>query len=151
LSGLSNVSALLGGGIFGAGLVVSGMTDPQKVLAFLTLNSGWDPALIFVMGSAVIVATIGYWLVNKRAAPLFDSEFYAPASNMLDRPLLGGAALFGVGWGVAGFCPGPALVGLMTLDRRALLFIVAYAVGVVIFDKLVSPMLNATKMSMVDG
>ncbi|NKC01467.1 MAG: YeeE/YedE family protein [Pseudomonadales bacterium] len=150
----SNLSALFGGTIFGAGLVVSGMTDPEKVLAFLTLGAGWDPALIFVMGSAVVVATLGFWLVGKRAAPLFDTTFHAPASTALDGPLLGGAVLFGVGWGVSGFCPGPALVGVMTLDERALLFIVAYGVGVLLFEKLVSPRLQPVVMqapSAVDG
>ena len=154
MRGLGNVSALVGGIIFGAGLVVSGMTDPEKVLAFLTLGDDWDPALIFVMGSAVVVATIGFWLVGKRATPLFDTEFHAPASSTLDGPLLGGAVLFGVGWGVSGFCPGPALVGVMTLDQRALLFIVAYGVGVALFEILVIPRLQLATMqepSIVDG
>ena len=114
----------------------------------------WDPALIFVMGSAVVVATIGFWLGGKRATPLFDTEFHAPASSTLDGPLLGGAVLFGVGWGVSGFCPGPALVGVMTLDQRALLFIVAYGVGVALFEILVSPRLQLATMqepSIVDG
>ena len=136
---MRNISGLIGGIIFGAGLVVSGMTNPEKVLAFLTLGVGWDPALIFVMGSAVVLATLGYWLVGKRAAPLFDGEFHLPTSTDIDTRLLSGAALFGVGWGFTGFCPGPALVGLMTLDERAMLFIVAYIVGVVIFEKLLNP------------
>ena len=139
---MRNISGLIGGIIFGAGLVVSGMTNPEKVLAFLTLGAGWDPALIFVMGSAVVLATLGYWLVGMRAAPLFDGEFHLPTSTDIDTRLLSGAALFGVGWGFTGFCPGPALVGLMTLDERAMLFIVAYIVGVVIFEKLLNPSLT---------
>ena len=136
---MKNLSALLGGTIFGAGLVISGMTNPEKVLAFLTLGSGWDPALIFVMGSAVILAAVGYWLVGQRGAPLFDTDFHLPSATAIDRRLLGGAALFGIGWGITGFCPGPALVGLMTLDERAFVFIGAYVVGVVLFEKLMNP------------
>ena len=136
---MRNIAGLIGGIIFGAGLVVSGMTNPEKVLAFLTLGPAWDPALIFVMGSAVVLATFGYWLVGKRSAPLFDGEFHLPTSTLIDKRLLSGAALFGVGWGFTGFCPGPALVGVMTLDQRALLFIVAYVVGVAIFEKVMNP------------
>ena len=129
-----NVAALAGGTVFGAGLVIAGMTNPDKVLAFLTLNQHWDPALIFVMGSAVVVATLGYWLIGKRGQPLFDSSFHAPTNQVIDQPLLVGAGLFGVGWGISGFCPGPAIVGLLTLDLRAVVFIAAYLVGVFGFE-----------------
>ena len=129
------LAALVGGLIFGAGLVVSGMTDPQKVLAFLTLNAHWDPALIFVMGSAVIVATMGFALTRRRAKPLFDDVFHAPTNTLINKKLLSDAALFGIGWGVAGFCPGPALVGVMNGDLRAAVFVGAFLVGVVIFEQ----------------
>ena len=111
------------------------MTDPLKVLAFLTLGADWDPTLIFVMGSAVVVTFLGYRLAGSRAAPLFDTQFHAPASTVIDKRLLGGAAMFGAGWGLAGFCPGPALVGLMTLDARAAVFVAAYVAGVLIYEK----------------
>ena len=130
-----NIAALAGGTVFGAGLVIAGMTNPDKVLAFLTLNQNWDPALIFVMGSAVVVATIGYWLVGKRGSPLFDSGFHAPANRVIDQPLIVGSGLFGVGWGISGFCPGPAIVGLLTFDLRAVIFIAAYVVGVLLFER----------------
>ena len=129
-----NIAALVAGTVFGAGLVVAGMTDPDKVLAFLTVNQNWDPALIFVMGAAVVVAAIGYWLVGKRATPLFDAEFHAPGNRLIDRPLIAGAGLFGIGWGISGFCPGPAIVGLLTLDLRAVVFIAAYIAGVFLFE-----------------
>lgn len=132
---MKNFSALLAGILFGGGLVVAGMTDPLKVLAFLTLGAGWDPTLIFVMGSAVVVTFLGYRLAGTRAAPLFDTQFHTPASPVIDKRLLGGAAMFGVGWGLAGFCPGPALVGLMTLDARAAVFVAAYVAGVMIYEK----------------
>ena len=131
---MKNIAALIAGTVFGAGLVISGMTDPAKVLAFLTLNSAWDPALIFVMGSAVVVAATGFWLATRRGAPLFDSDFHAPTNSVIDRRLLGGACVFGVGWGITGFCPGPALVGFFTLNSRAALFLVAFIVGVALFE-----------------
>ncbi len=131
-----NLSSLFGGLIFGVGLVVSGMTNPEKVLAFLTLGSSWEPALIIVMGSAVAVATVGYWLIGKRAAPIFDVTFRVPTKTVIDGRLLAGSSLFGIGWGLSGFCPGPALVALMTLDQRGVLFVLAYGAGVVLHDKL---------------
>ncbi len=132
---MKNIAALIGGMVFGAGLVFAGMTDPNKVLAFLTLNQNWDPTLIFVLGSAVVVATLGFMLVSKRVAPLFDTEFHAPSNTVVDRRLLGGAAVFGLGWGMTGYCPGPALVGLMTLDVRAAVFIAAFVAGVIVYEK----------------
>ena len=127
-------AALIAGIIFGIGLVVSGMTNPDKVIAFLTLNSSWDASLIFVMGSALVVAGIGYRLTNKRSAPLFEQDFHAPAAQVIDRRLLVGSALFGIGWAFSGYCPGPAIVGAFTLDARALVFMAAYLAGVALFE-----------------
>jgi uncharacterized membrane protein YedE/YeeE len=133
--GVQNISGLLAGIVFGAGLAIAGMTDPNKVLAFLTLTRDWDPSLVYVLGAAVVVAALGYRLVGSRAAPLFDEEFHAPSASNIDGRLLGGAALFGIGWGVAGFCPGPALVGVMTLDPRAAVFLVAFVAGMLIYER----------------
>ncbi len=132
---MKNLSALLAGVLFGAGLVVAGMTNPEVVLAFLTLNANWDATLLFVLGAAVIVATIGFRVIGGRGAPLFDDEFHAPSSTLIDRRLLGGAAIFGLGWGVSGFCPGPALVGLMTLDPRAAVFLGAFVAGLLVYER----------------
>jgi len=132
---MNNISGLIAGIVFGAGLAVAGMTDPQKVLAFLALTQDWDPSLVYVLGAAVAVSAIGYRLVGARAAPLFDDEFHAPVAAAIDRRLIGGAALFGVGWGIAGFCPGPALVGFMTLDPRAAVFLVAFVAGMLIYER----------------
>lgn len=131
---MSKLAALLAGIIFGAGLVVSGMTNPHKVQAFLTLNSQWDMSLIFVMGSALIVASIGYALSNRRSAPLFATDFHAPSTTVIDKPLIIGAILFGVGWALSGYCPGPAIVGAFVLDARALAFLLAYLAGVIVFQ-----------------
>ncbi len=130
------LAALAGGTLFGAGLVIAGMTDPARVLAFLTVNAAWDPALIFVMASAMTVTMAGYALAGRRAAPWFDSTFRSPASSAIDRRLLSGAALFGVGWGVTGFCPGPALVGAMNLDPRAAILLAGFVAGALIYERL---------------
>ena len=132
---MKNLSAMLAGILFGAGLVVAGMTNPDVVLAFLTLDANWDSTLLFVLGSAVVIATLGYRLVGGRHAPLFDTEFHAPTSTVIDSRLLAGAATFGLGWGLSGFCPGPALVGLMTLDPRAAVFLTTFIVGVLIYER----------------
>lgn len=132
---MTKLAALLAGIIFGAGLVVSGMTNPAKVQAFLTLNNQWDMSLIFVMGSALVVASIGYAISNRRTTPLFADQFHAPSTTIIDRPLVVGAILFGTGWAFSGFCPGPAIVGAFTIDARALLFLLAYMAGVFLFER----------------
>ncbi len=108
---MKNLSGFLAGLLFGMGLVVAGMTDPEKVLAFLTVGAQWNPSLIYVLGSAVVTASIGFAWVNRRMAPLFDESFHSPSSFVVDKRLLAGSVLFGLGWGTAGYCPGPALVG----------------------------------------
>jgi len=131
---MPKLAALLAGIVFGAGLVVSGMTNPDKVQAFLTLNSNWDVSLIFVMGSALITAAVGYALSRTRKAPLFASTFHAPETTHIDRPLILGALLFGTGWAFSGYCPGPAIVGVFTIDTRASIFMVAYLAGVLLYQ-----------------
>ena len=106
---MSFVVNLALGLLFGIGLVVSGMSDPAKVLNFLDLFGTWDPSLAFVMVGAVVTAFIGYRLVFKRQKPLTAASFQLPAKKEIDRPLLLGSAIFGIGWGLGGFCPGPAL------------------------------------------
>ena len=130
---MKNFSALLAGILFGGGLVVAGMTDPLKVLAFLTLGAGWDPTLIFVMGSAVVVTFLGYRLAGTRTAPLFDTQFHTPASPVIDKRLLGGAAMFGVGWGLVGLCPGPALSSILIGGLQSWVFVGSMILGVVVY------------------
>ncbi len=138
------ISALIGGILFGAGLAVSGMADPQKVLAFLTLNANWDPSLIGVMGSALLVTGIGYGLVRRRLRPLWSTEFVIPDAAEIDRSLVGGAIVFGLGWGLSGYCPGPGLVGAFLLDIRALSFCGAFLAGLVGYELLHSGVLART-------
>lgn len=140
------IAALLTGALFGAGLVISGMTDPHKVLAFLTLDASWDPALIFVMGAAVMVGLVGFQIARRLPRPLLDAAFHGPTNSVIDARLLSGAGIFGLGWGIAGYCPGPALVGFFTLDARALLFVAAYVLGVVLYERW-----QAAPLAAVDG
>jgi hypothetical protein len=106
------LAALLAGTVFGVGLALAQMTDPLKVLGFLDLAGAWDASLLFVLGGAVVLATAGYRVVLRRRAPLLDERFHLPTATAIDRPLLLGSALFGIGWGLAGYCPGPAVASL---------------------------------------
>lgn len=119
----------LSGLVFGLGLVVSGMANPAKVLNFLDLAGTWDPSLAFVMGGATATAFIGYRLVWRRRAPVLDTRFDVPTNTRIDRPLILGAALFGIGWGIGGFCPGPAWTALPLLAPGTLVFLPAMLAG----------------------
>lgn len=122
--------------VFGVGLLVSGMTDPAKVLAFLDLAGAWDPSLAVVMAAAVPVAAAGFVLARHRAAPLVDATFHAPRARALDRRLVLGSIVFGAGWGLVGLCPGPALVVAGSGSRAALVFVAAMIAGFLLFDAL---------------
>ncbi|MEO1205093.1 MAG: DUF6691 family protein [Pseudomonadota bacterium] len=124
--------ALLTGLIFGAGIAISGMMDPAKVLNFFDVAGTWDPSLAFVMGGALIVTFIGYRLAWRRKAPLFAERFQVPTSKVIDTNLIGGSALFGIGWGIAGFCPGAAIPALGTGRWEVALFLVAVVAGFVL-------------------
>ncbi|MDA8870171.1 YeeE/YedE family protein [Rhizobiaceae bacterium] len=119
----------LSGLVFGVGLVISGMSDPAKVLNFLDVLGPWDPSLAFVMGGASVTAFIGYRLVWRREKPVLTGNFDIPTNTAIDRPLLTGATLFGIGWGVGGFCPGPAWTALPLLAPGTLVFIPAMLIG----------------------
>ena len=124
--------ALLGfvaGLVFGVGLVVSGMSDPAKVLNFLDVLGAWDPSLAFVMGGASVTAFVGYRLAWRRGRPFVLDRFDLPSGRAIDAPLLAGAALFGIGWGVGGFCPGPAWTALPLLAPGTLVFVPAMLAG----------------------
>lgn len=109
--------------LFGVGLILSGMASPQKVLAFLTFAPGWDPTLMVVMASALAVSLPGFWWVRRRGKPLLDTQLADPPSKRVDVPLVAGAALFGLGWGLVGYCPGPAVVSAGVGQWPALLFV----------------------------
>lgn len=124
------LTALLIGLLFGAGIAVFGMINPAKVLNFFDVAGTWDPSLAFVMGGALAVAFLGYRVVLKRPAPVFDTRFHLPARREIDLPLVGGSALFGIGWGIAGFCPGGAIPALGLGEADALIFVAAMLAGI---------------------
>lgn len=125
-------STLFAGLLFGTGLILSGMANPAKVQNFLDLFGTWDPSLAFVMGGAIMVTMPGFWLVQKRAKPLFHDVFHLPTRTGFDAKLVAGAATFGVGWGLGGFCPGPALTALPLAATGTLWFVPAMLVGMVV-------------------
>ncbi|MGR3660596.1 MAG: DUF6691 family protein [Paracoccaceae bacterium] len=116
--------------IFGVGITISGMSNPAKVLNFFDVFGTWDPSLGFVMGGALIVTAIGYRLVFRRPAPVFDAAFVVPTSRVIDTRLVVGSAVFGIGWGIAGFCPGGALPALGTGRPEVLIFFAALVAGI---------------------
>ncbi|UFW88384.1 YeeE/YedE family protein [Bradyrhizobium barranii] len=123
--------SLLAGVLFGAGLTISDMVNPARVSNFLDFAGSWDPTLMFVMAGALAVTTVGYKLIFRRNSPVADETFHLPTQRQIDLPLVGGAALFGVGWGLAGICPGPALADLVTLEPKLFVFVAAMLVGMI--------------------
>ena len=132
------LAALVSGLIFGFGLAISGMTQPTRVLGFLDVlgiaSGTWDPTLAFVMIGALAVAAPGYLLARRRERPLLAKVAAWPTKRDIDRPLVAGAVLFGLGWGLVGLCPGPAIANLATLSSRIVAFVVAMAVGMLALD-----------------
>ena len=128
--------SLLTGLLFGGGLAVSGMTDTAKVLGFLDVFGDWIPDLAFVMGGAVLVTLIGFNFVLRQPTPRYAERFELPTSTDLDPRLLTGAALFGIGWGLYGYCPGPAVAALAYLDWQAGLFVISMLLGMTLADRI---------------
>lgn len=128
----------LAGLLFGIGLVLGGMSQPEKVIGFLDLAGAWDPSLAFVMGGAIPVAFIAFRLAARRSVSLNGEKFDLPRSHIIDARLLAGSVLFGIGWGLAGLCPGPALLDAGFLAPGALLFVLAMAAGIAVVDRLPS-------------
>lgn len=137
---MRSLAAFFAGLTFGVGLIVSGMISPSKVIGFLDLAGHWDPSLGFVMGGALAVSAVGFvWAQRRGRAALGDEALALPARTPIDRRLLGGAALFGIGWGIGGFCPGPGLVGLATLAPDAAVFVAAMLAGMVLANRWSGP------------
>lgn len=123
------LSALVAGLIFGAGLTLSEMTDRHRVLGFLDVTGDWDPTLLFVMGGAVLVTLVTFRFVLSRPGPVLEQQFHLPSKKNVDPPLIIGAVLFGIGWGVAGYCPGPGLASLTALTLNPYVFCFALIAG----------------------
>jgi uncharacterized membrane protein YedE/YeeE len=129
-------TSLLAGLVFGVGLILSGMTDPGKVLGFLDLAGPWDPSLALVMVGAIAVGLMAFTVAKHRTQSLLGSDLKLPTARQIDRRLVGGSLLFGIGWGVAGFCPGPALVALGMGELKAAVFVAAMLLGMGLFELL---------------
>lgn len=130
----TNFSSFLVGILFALGLGLGGMTQPQKVIGFLDVfSSAWDPTLLFVMISALLTHMILYRLIRLRNKPLFANQWYVPTRTNIDRKLITGSILFGLGWGLGGYCPAPAVTALISLSPKALVFVIAMLVGMLLF------------------
>ena len=125
------IYSLLAGVVFGAGLTISDMVNPARVLNFLDFAGHWDPTLMFVMAGGLAVTAIGYRVIFRRGSTLTGESFRLPTQRRIDLRLVGGSALFGVGWGLAGICPGPAITDLMTLEPKVLVFVAAMLIGMI--------------------
>jgi uncharacterized protein len=131
---MQRISEFIVGLIFGMGLLLSGMTDPGKVLGFLDLFGSWDPSLILVMGGAVGVSFFAFALAKKRTTSFFGTALHLPKSSRIDKRLVVGALLFGAGWGLAGFCPGPALISMADGQLKGAIFVGAMLIGMILFE-----------------
>jgi uncharacterized membrane protein YedE/YeeE len=134
---MRNISALLAGAVFGVGIAISGMGNPAKVLNFFDIFGTWDPSLALVMASALTTAAIGYRITfGARSKPLFDAKFHLPTSRDIDAKLVGGSAIFGIGWGISGFCPGGAIPALGFAPWPTALFLISMGAGILIARQL---------------
>lgn len=130
------LTALLSGLVFGFGLILSGMANPAKVLGFLDLAGRWDPSLAFVMAGAIAVGAVAFFIARKRTASFLGGAMHLPTARDIDRRLVAGSVIFGIGWGLGGFCPGPGLVALGMGETKALVFVAAMVAGMFIFETL---------------
>ena len=131
---MNRISEFVVGLLFGIGLILSGMTDPGKVIGFLDLFGAWDPSLALVMGGAILVGLLAFAVAKKRTTTFLGGALHLPTSSTIDKRLLFGGLLFGAGWGLAGFCPGPALVSLGSGQPKALVFVLAMLAGMLVFE-----------------
>ena len=134
---LRPVATLVSGVLFGFGLSLSGMLDPARVRAFLDITGNWNPSLAFVLGGAVLVSALGVLVTRRLKHPLFDETFHLPDNQVIDRRLIVGSAIFGVGWGLVGLCPGPALASLSLGLPATMVFVAAMVAGMLVHDRLV--------------
>lgn len=132
----NGLASLVVGFIFAIGLGVSGMTQPLKVVSFLDIFGNWDPSLIFVMVGAILVHSLSYKLIRKRKSPLLTTQWYVPTKRDVTPALLIGSSLFGIGWGLAGYCPGPAVTSLASFEVKPFLFVISMLIGMVLFRQL---------------
>ena len=147
----ARAAAFFCGLIFGIGLLVSGMAQPAKVLNFLDLFGAWDPSLALVMAAALAVSSLGFALAQRSPKPVFAPQSYLPTKSDIDAPLVVGAILFGLGWGLVGLCPGPALVDLAAFTPQVFVFVAAMAAGMLLCDRWRAPHITTTTKANADG
>ena len=133
---LKNILTLLAGLIFGIGLILSGMTNPANVIGFLDISGSWNPNLAFVMIGAILVAFFAFRRAEAKPETIFNEPIHLPGKSVINKELIIGSLLFGAGWGLAGFCPGPAIVALGAGYNEALIFVVAMLLGMILHDKI---------------
>lgn len=131
---IDTLSSFVVGLIFGIGLILAGMTNPAKVIGFLDVAGSWDPSLAFVMGGAILVGLVAFRFAHKRTENFFGGAIRLPTSRDIDLRLVGGSLIFGIGWGLAGFCPGPGITALGTGNPKAAIFVAAMIAGMAIFE-----------------
>ena len=131
---MNAVSAFAVGLLFGMGLIISGMTDPSKIIGFLDIAGAWDPSLAFVMGGAILVGFVAFRFARRRTMSFLGGAMHIPTARQIDRPLILGGLAFGVGWGLAGYCPGPAVVALGAGQDQAVVFVIAMIAGMALYE-----------------
>jgi hypothetical protein len=142
---MKNILTLLAGLTFGFGLIISGMSNPNKVINFLDITGNWDPSLALVMIGAIPMAFLGFRWIESKHKTIFNEELHLPGKNHFNPNLLIGSALFGVGWAITGFCPGPALVALGAGSLKAMFFVGAMLIGMMIHDRILKAVLTSTQ------
>jgi hypothetical protein len=148
---MAMIAAFLCGLLFGIGLMISGMAQPGKVLNFLDLFGTWDASLAFVMAAALVISGVGYALAKRRAQPLLAAQSLWPSKTDIDAPLVFGSVLFGIGWGLVGLCPGPALVNLASFSPQVIVFVAAMAAGMIAHDQWSARRAAAAAIAAADG
>ena len=148
---MQRLAVFMSGLLFGAGVTVSGMVNPMKVLNFMDITGQRDPTLLFVMATGLFVTFIGYRLVLARPKPVFAAAFILPAFSLIDARLAGGAALFGIGWGLTGFCPGPAIASLAFGHWQSFLFVAAMAAGMIVMRYVLQQLASGGETVEVEG
>jgi len=131
---MNAISAFAVGLLFGMGLIISGMTDPSKIIGFLDIAGAWDPSLAFVMGGAILVGFVAFRFARRRTMSFLGGAMHIPTARQIDRPLILGGLAFGVGWGLAGYCPGPAVVALGAGQDQAVVFVIAMLAGMALYE-----------------
>ena len=133
---MTQIIALVLGALFGGGLYLAGMTNPSKIINFLDIAGTWDPSLIFVMGGGIPVAAIGYSILKKREKPMVFDDIQVPIHDVIDRPLVIGSVMFGIGWGVSGLCPGPAFASVLTEPTIMIPYFISLVLGSLAYDRI---------------